>query len=229
MQQPQSEPTFSEKMEMTRNLMVFPALTVMVLLRNNLGYRLLNPLHIFSMALLLFVLGTLATNTPNHEALQLFGGLVFVFGFGQRFRRWIDYRRGLILHSYYVGDSIFESKRMPMFLRRNRRFTRIVDPLLCVIGGICLLGFCAPLGMWLIFSGFALRTVEDTVYRKSQNRDLDIIDAVIVSEVEAEKVEKFTRTSDPRRAQVIVEDAVPTGPGPDIEEQIKRRSAKRKT
>ena len=218
--------TFSDKMEMMRNLMVFPALTVMVLLRKNLGYRLLNPLHICGMALLLFVVGALAINTPRHEALQWFAGAVLFLGIGQRVRRMIDAWRGIRLHSYYIGDSMFVSKRMPKFLRRNRRFTRFFDPFVCIIVGVLLLEPCRPLGAWLILSGFALRVLESTVHKRSENRDLDTIDGMIASEVQAETVEEFMDGPDDRRQHQDAAEGIPTGLSSDIQRKIDQNRRK---
>ena len=224
-QPPQREPSFSEKMQMMENLMVFPALTVMVLLRKNLGYRLLSPPRICGMAFLLFVVGALATNTPNHEALQVFAGLVFFFGIGQRVHRWNDARRGIRQHSYYIGDSRFEFKRMPAFLRRNRRFTRFFDPLACVIGGVLLLELCRPLGLWLVFSGLALRVLESQVQRRSQNRDLDTLDSMIESEVQEEVVEHYAMRIHNQTDRTV--NGIPTGCAADIQKTILRRTTKR--
>lgn len=224
-QQPQREPTFPEKMQMVQNLMVYPALTVAVLLRKNLGYRLLNPLHICGMAFLLFVLGSMAGGVPNHEALQLFAVLVFFFGIAQRIRRWIDARRGIRLHSYYIGDSRFEFKRMPAFLRRNRRFTRLFDPLLCIISGVWLLEPCRPLGLWLLVSGCALRALESSVQRRSQERERDTLDNIIESEVQEEVVERYSMRIHNQTGGTV--NGIPTGCSADIEKTILRRKTKR--
>lgn len=224
--QPQREATFAEKMQFVQNLMFFPALSVMVLLRRNLGYRLLNPLHIAGVALVLFVFGALAIDIPNHEALQLFAGLVFVAGLAQRLRRWIDIRRGAQLHSFYVGDSRFERKWFPAFLRRNRRFTRIFDPLLCIIGGILLLEPCRPLALWFVLSGLALRFLECKVRRESQDRDFDTRDSMIESEIQEDVLEQYSmRIHKPSDGEV---NGIPTGYAADIQKTILRRRTKRK-
>lgn len=226
--QPDREMSLMEKMEAMRGMMGFPAMTVMVFLRHNLGYRFLHPGHLLSMGGILFVLGALAQDSPNHEALMLFGVLVPVLGLAQRFRRWLEIRRGVRLHSFYIGDSIFEAKWFPNFLKRKRRFTRIFDPLACVIGGACLLGVCPSLGMWLVFSGFALRVVEDTVYRQELNRDLDTLDGMIVSEVQAETVDRFAEPPAEVRQQQESNEGIATGLSEDIQQKIKQRGKPRR-
>jgi hypothetical protein len=223
--QPQREMSYAEKMELVQNLMTLPALTVMVCLRRNLGYRLLNPLHLLIMATVLCVIATFAQETPGSEWMPRFAAIMFIFGNGQRIRRWMDQRRGIRQHSYYIGDSIFAGKWLPAFLRRNRRFTRHFDPLACIIGGLCLLDASRGLAVWLVFSGLALRVLEDRVYRREQNQDLDTIDGMIASDVQAQAVEGFTAKPQARRQD---DQGIATGLSADIEQQIKHRNKKTK-
>jgi hypothetical protein len=225
--QPDQGMSFTEKMNVMRGLMGFPALTVMVFLRRNLGYRFLHVGHIFAMSGILFIVGTLATDSPNHEGLILFALLIPVFGLAQRFRRWLEMRRGIRQHSFYIGDSIFESKRTPKFLRR-RLIARFFDPLFCVFGGLALGNVCPLLGLWLILSGFALRVLEHTVYVKELNRDLDTMDGMIVSEVQADTVDHFSESPAEVRQQEQNREGIATGLSEDIQGKIKHRSQARR-
>ena len=221
--QPDRGLNFSEKMRMMENLMVFPALSVMVLLRKNLGYRLLNPGWLGGVALFLFVIGGLATGTPNHGALQWFAGLVLWAGLVQRLRRWRDLRRGVVAHSYYIGDSRLLCRWFPAFLRRNRRFTRFFDTSLCILGGVFLLEPCRPLGLWLLLSGFALRVLESRVLRRSRERDLDTVDSMIESEEQTETVEEFIERPRQNGHPQGAAGSIPTGLSPDLERLVKKR------
>jgi len=58
--QPQPGPTFAERYEFAKRLMEFPALTVMVFLRKDLGFRLLNPLRLLAVTVFLVVVSVFA-------------------------------------------------------------------------------------------------------------------------------------------------------------------------
>src|ERR1700677_5369907 len=102
----------------------FPALTLIVFLRRDIGYRLLNPFALFATFGLLAVVTLLAT--PGNEAarpwhLIIFCGGGFFNGLAQRIRRWRELNKGISQHSYFIGNSPFEFHWLPTCFRRNRR------------------------------------------------------------------------------------------------------------
>ena len=213
-------------MEFTKWLMSFPALTVMLLLRSNLGYRLLNPLALFGVSFAMAVIATWAAETtPYADALMLFAGLVFIGGIAERAKRWRELRRGMRLHSYYIGDSHLQRLKLPGFLRRNRRVERFIDPLICLLAGFPLVQFIPALGGWILFSGLCLRIVEDAVWKKQIERDLDTLDGMIESEVQEEVLEQYSvRIHQPSQGQG---EGIPTGYAADVQKTILRRTTKR--
>jgi hypothetical protein len=98
---------------------------------------------------------------------------------------------------------------------------RIADPFFCIFAGFVFLPESTALGFWLMIAGAALRIFEDVVFQKELNRDFDILDSVIISEVHSGTVEKFDDSA-PHTPQPS-SNAVPTGLAPDIEAHINRR------
>jgi hypothetical protein len=211
---------------MVQRIVPHLALTIMVILRNDLGYRLLNPLSLFATFGMLGVITILAT--PGHEAdrpydLLFFLGIGFASGMVQRIRGWWQLNRSNIQrHSYYIGTSPFDLPWMPNFLRRNRRISRWVDPLLCVMAGLALLPVSHFLAIWLIVAGYCLRAVEDMVWTRERTRVLDLVDNLIISGEQADTMERYEA---PVAQQQQHDEAIPTGIGADIESRIKQRKA----
>jgi hypothetical protein len=213
---------------MAQWLMQFPALTLMVFLRRDIGYRLLNPLILMAVFGILAVVSILAM--PGHEAarpvdLLIFAGLGFVAGIAQHIRRWWDRERNVRLHSYYIGTSPFEQRWLPAFFRRHRRAARFLDPLACAAIGLALLPFSRVLALWLVFSAFCLRVYEDGIFNREQKQALDIADSLIENEGQSRTIEQFSEPSAPGQTPPA-EAGVPTGIGADIYEQVKRRKNK---
>ena len=79
---------------MAKWLMQFPALSVMVFFRHDLGYRLLDPLRVLGITIFLIFFGVLAQ--PGNEsaepiALFYFGICFFVLAVAQRIKRWFQF------------------------------------------------------------------------------------------------------------------------------------------
>ncbi len=159
----------------------FPALTLMVITRRDIGYRLLNPLILIAVFGLLAVVTIVAT--PGNEAanpmhLLIFCGVGFFNGLAQRIRRWRDVNRGVASHSYYIGSSPFDFRWLPYFVRRNRRVSRYLEPALWAGIGLALFPYSRALAVWLVFAAFCLKGFEDQVFRRERNRDLDLGDNI---------------------------------------------------
>lgn len=215
--------SFADKMQLVHGVLQMSALTVIIFLRRRIGYRLLHPVQIIVMTFALILLSTFKQYTPNAEAMVVFAILMCVFGFLHKARSWQDMRRGLLNHSFYLGDSTFEAKFLPKFLTRNRRFTRTFDPLFCLGAGACLLDFSPVLGGWLIFSGFALCAVEHRAYQTHFERDLDTVDGLILSGVQADTAERYSES--PAAGQASGP-GISTGLSPDLENKIGQRQSK---
>jgi hypothetical protein len=199
----------------------FPALTIQVILRRDVGYRVLNPLKLIAVMGGLAVIAILAT-PGNEDArptdLLVFAGISFLFGLAQRIRRWLDVDKAARQHSYYVGSSPFDFRWLPNFIRRNRRVARYFDPLACALIGVTLLPYTRALAMWLIFSGFCLRALEHQIFAKERNRDLDLSDSVIMAEQQARNLDRMDQSQS--KTQHQADGGIPTGLGDDIHDHV---------
>jgi len=210
--------------ENSKWLMRYPAMTVMVFLRRDIGYRLLAPIPMIVMTGILMIVAAIIPpeNQGAHpEFLFWFAMLSLFLSSCQRTKRWREFKKGVLQHTYYIGTSPFDYRWLPQFCRRFRRMARFADPFFCIFAGIVLLPESTALGFWLMIAGAALRIFEDLVFQKELNRDFDILDSVITSEVHSSTVEKFDDSA-PHSPQPS-SNAIPTGMAPDIEANIKKR------
>ena len=225
--QPEQPKSFREQYAFALWLCQFPALSVMVFLRRDLGYRLLNPLSLIAVTGLLVVVSVLA-QPGNADArpvfLIVFALCFFSLGMFQRLKRWRELNRDVRQHSYYIGTSPFDFHWLPMIFRRNRRLARFIDPLFCALIGAAFIPFSHALAMWLLFSAFCLRAYEYAIHKKERHLNLDTLDGLIVSEAQAETVERFEPT--PGARPQPPSSGIPTGMGQDVGEHIKRRKTK---
>jgi hypothetical protein len=225
-QSDRSDPTLAQKAEIMTNIMIYPALTVMVFLRRDLGYRMVNPKWLTGVTLVEIVIAMIfhpRIGGPN--ALFFFAVTAFAFGMTQRFKRWKEFNRGVKQHSFYIGTSCFESPKLPEFLRRNRRIARTADPILCVLVGVYCWRYFPALGFWLFLSGMCLAGFEGDVHRRDRNQTLDMVDSIIVSEVQSDTIEEFEEA--PNATPQEPAPGIPAGLGDDIHDHLKRRQPKR--
>jgi hypothetical protein len=228
---PTERRSFIQDFLFAQSLMQYPALTLMLVTRRDVGYRLLNPLKLIAVTGSLAVIAILSM--PNNEAarpidLLIFAFVAFLSGLAQRIRRWWDLNQNVQQHSYYIGSSAFDFEFLPDFVRRNRRVARYVDPLVFALIGVALLPISRALAIWLVFSAFCLKGQEDMVFRRQRNRDLDLSDSILIAEQQVKTLERMERTQDAPQHQPDA--GVPTGMGDDIQGHIiisvKRRSQK---
>lgn len=203
--------------------MKFPALTLMVITRRDIGYRLLNPLILIAVFGLLAVVTIVAT--PGNEAarpmhLLIFCGVGFFNGLAQRIRRWKDVNRGGIHHSYYIGSSPFDFRWLPYFVRRNRRVARYCEPVFWAGVGLALFPYSRALAMWLVFAAFCLKGFEGQVFRRERNRDLDLTDSIIISEDQARLLDQYEQGLN--APQQNSSPTIPTGIGADIKAKVNK-------
>jgi hypothetical protein len=231
-QQPSLYESLTQNFYTVRWLIQFPALTVMVWLRRDLGFRMVSPVRIVPVTVFLFVISVLASNgNPDNRlwGLLIFALLTLAIGICQHVKRWFELGQKVKQHSYFLGTSRLNNFRwIPDFLRHERRLERFADPIFCVLIGFAVLPLSHALGMWLVFSGFCLRAYEYSIYMRDRNLNLDILDGMIRSEQQNETVEEFETKSDWRKNDNS--NGLPTGLGEDLESQItislKTRKAK---
>jgi hypothetical protein len=215
---PSQNLTWGQKIETAAYWARIPALTLMVFLRRDLGYRVLNPLWLIGVAIFMAMIAGLSN--PNHrpDDLVIFALMVLTLGFYQRYNRWLDLRRGVKSHTYHSGTSIFRRLHWPEFLRNDRRVERKIDPLISAMTGIVLMQFTRVLGLWIIFASFCLLLFEEVAFRKEFHRDLDTLDGMVNAEFQGETVEHFSPPTDAQAQEAS--EGIPTGLGDDIKERI---------
>jgi len=209
---------------MAQWLMQFPALSVMVFFRHDLGYRLLDSPRVLGITIFLVFFGVLAQ--PGNEdaepiALFYFGISFFVLAVVQRIKRWTQFNRAVRQHSYYIGTSPFAFRWLPAFMHRNRRVARFIDPLFCGLFGFVCFPLSHALACWLVFSAGCLRAYEYMIHERDRNLDMDTIDGLINAENQGQTVEQFENVQQARPQQQAT--GIPTGLGEDVREHINRR------
>jgi len=225
--QQQNIPPFWQRVENTQWWMKYPALTVMVFLRRDIGYRFLDPRHLLTVTGILAAFSIMVQPAPPRsgpQALLWFAILAFLFGIGQRNKRMKELKQGIVQHSYYIGTSIFDFRWLPAFCRNDRRMARFFDPIVCFVIGVAVFRASCMLCYWLVFAAVCLRCFEDAVHRRERNRDLDMLDNLILSGIHSNTVEQFEKPPAALPQQAAT--GVPTGLAPDIAEHIERRNLK---
>lgn len=218
--------SLGEKTDFVRKLMAFPALSVMVFLRRDLGYRILNPAWLIGVTLVEIVIASLNRPTSANSLNGLLAFALATFGIGmiQRFKRWREIAKGVRQHSFYIGTSDFDFRWLPASLRRNRRIARTIDPLFCIIAGLIARQYAPALGFWLVFAGVCLAGFEADVHRRELDRKLDLVDGLIGSEFQGDIVEQFDEAPDSRSQQP--NSGVASGMADDIHENLRRRKSR---
>ncbi len=221
---------FWEQVAIARHLTKLPALTIMVFLRNDIGYRFLNTVHLALICgslvvVSIFLVATGASEQDRVGDLFIFALLAFLFGGFQQAKRFHEHKRGILQHSFYIGTSGFSKGRLtPAFLRRERRCERFVEPGIVIFIAFHYLPISPILCLWVIFAALCLCHFEGRIRRRELNERLDMLDGLVESEVKTKEVDTF---EPPPKAQPKPKKrtttGVPTGIGPDIAKQIRRR------
>ena len=203
----------------------YPAFTLMVITRRDLGYRVLKPTTILLTFGVLSIIAILAT--PGHEAdrpmdILLFSGFGFFAALVERNRREKEHKRGIRQHSYYIGTSTLEFHWLPNFIRRDRRVARIVDPIFWTIVGFLLLPYSRALGIYLIFAASCLRVFEHQLFQRERKREFDMIDSLIEAQGQAQTLDQHEEPQNPQRH--FNHPGVPTGLGKDIQKKIQKQN-----
>jgi hypothetical protein len=225
--------TWVERVNLIRTLSLFPAITVMVILRRRLGFRMMKPTWLVVMAVIMLVASVAAPSFmhPFAFAMPIYAIVMLGLGLWHRRQRWNELCRGERWHTYSPGVSYFESLPLPPVLRSDRRINRWLDPAaVLVVGALVAALLSQGLGVWIMLSAFFLYVFENDIYEKQLNQDLDTLDGLFASEVQSEVVERFAggKVADAIPQPLEETGGIPTGLAPDIAKQVAVRRAKRK-
>jgi hypothetical protein len=225
--------TIRQKMDFVRAVSIYPALTVMVFIRRKIGFRMVKPtwLVILTVLMLLGLVFFSGFARPFPFLVVLYALSMLGLGLFQRWKRWGDLCGGVRWHTYSPGVSYLERLPLPDFFRSNSRVNRFLDPAAVALVGVPIAFLSLGLGLWIIFAALFLYVYEQSAYDHALARDLDTLDGLIASEVQAETVKHFEQPQPEQKQRSIEETAgIPTGLAPDIQLQIElRRAKKRKT
>lgn len=217
-----------------QHLAIFPAITIMVFIRRKVGFRMLKPSRLIGMALFLWFINGICNIDflifhPAGVFFSEFPLVMLVAGFWQRNRRWRELCKGESWHSLSPGISLLEMLPLPAFLKGQRRIYRFVEPaMLFILAMLIGIFLSEALARWIAVSSIALFIFEQTLFEKQLDRDLDILDGLVASQVASETVEHFTGPQPDEQQRTLQDTAgIPTGVAFDIHKQIELRRAKR--
>ena len=225
MNQPQQkfeQRPLGQQIQTVRNLMPYPALPTMCILRPDLGYRLVNPAWLGPVTAV--EIGLAVCFPPAGNGINpLFDFALVTFGLGiyQRFQGWRKIEAGINDHTFYMGTSRLRFSWLPEVFKKNRRCERFLDPILAFAVGTVLLPVWPLFGFWVCVTAACLRFFESEIYTKEKNERLNITDGMITSQIQAQVVEKFEGGSAAGAQQPPAE--VSTGMDDDILARINRK------
>ena len=225
----------AEKMKILQFLAFFPALTQMVFTRERLGFRLLKPSNLLGITMFIWFIQSICSLNLLifHPVGAIFSAFPWIFlaaGFWQRRKRWQELVNGECWHTFSSGISFLEKLPfIPRYLRDQRRIYRWLEPALCFFLAMGVGILLSPaLARWMALAAIATAIYEQNAYDKQLERDLDILDSLVASEVQNQAVMHFTgpqaNVQDLSLAQTS---GVSTGAAHDIKKQIERLRAKR--
>ena len=229
MTKPQSTPEASRQMSLRDKadgmvrLASYPALSLMLFLRRDIGSRVLAP-GVGIIALIIIMLSAFVRPQNRPKDLFIFGLIVLIEGCRQRYLRWQEFHQGVRQHSFYIGCSRFKNEHTPPFLSQKRRIERFVDYGVAFAVGTLLLHLSPALGAWIMFAAVCLGVLETAVHLKLTSDQLDMVDGLVKSEVQSDAVDRFAEADSV--AGQLGGQALPTGIGADIAGHLERQNSR---
>lgn len=192
------------------------ALPPLILLRRQLGLRLLHPGRVF-LASALVVAGPHATNVfyrqpLNTPVLAILAGIVFSVGMRHRLGHSRELAVGASqIHTLETGQSLLA----PLLHIRSMRLAAGVDAAACIVAGYLATYVCAPLGVFVMLCGAALALVEFRAHAVERRDFLDAHDSLREAERHGRMAEHHSGAfhRSPARPQA---GGTPAGAGDDI-------------
>ncbi len=225
-QQSFDDMSWLEKMDFVRKFSKFPAITVMVFIRRRIGFRMMNPtwLLILGIAMLLTPLLLSSVAQPFGFIMVIYALAMFGLGHWHRWQRWKELCEGVHWHTFSPGISYFEKLKLPVFLKSHYRVNRWLDPAAVFVAGFLIGAVLShALGIWIMFSALFLYVFEQDLYERALNRDLDTLDGMFMSKVQADLVKEFDPKAPKEQQQRSMDETagIPTGLAPDIQVRVR--------
>jgi hypothetical protein len=213
--------TWLEKVDLIRMFALFPAITVMVFIRQKVGFRLCRPTWLIVLTSIMLMVPVVfkTAAAPFGFVMPIYAITMLCLGVWHRKQRWEDFGSGVLWHTYSPGISYLEMLPfMPSFCKSRDRVRRFLDPaaisIIALLVGVLL---NRALGGWLMFSALALFIYEQNLYTKHLAGIMDTYDAMCCAKAQ-EKIVEFLEGDHSPEQQCSIEDTVgiPTGIAPDI-------------
>jgi len=112
-------------------------------------------------------------------------------GLFQRRARWNDLLDGVKWHTRSRGVPYL--KRLLGRLMPETHIVRFADPAAVFLTGLAVLIFSRALGLWLVFSAFALYIVEQVIYETELDKELDMLDTLVNAETVTENLRHWKK------------------------------------
>lgn len=225
-QQPQQQnqpPSIREGIEFANWLSIFGAISVLVFWRKDLGARILSGKTLVFLPTFIMCVALFFKPIPRSEDLVAFAVAFPIAGIRQRLKRASEYQKNVPIHSYYIGTSPLDSLPVFAFCRRHRRMARFADPLAIGIMGIIIFQFSPLLGAWITLAAASVFRLELAVFFLERNRQMNIVDALVSSQIQGEHVEKFNPLPQATEHSSHKPQSIPTGLSADIQKNMHRK------
>ena len=169
--------------------MLFPALTLMIILRRKIGHALLHPGGLIAGALLLIYVPYYHNGGIYSVPFLILGLVVLVAGFVQRRHAWRAIVRGDAWHTQHLGIS-----RLTFLPLHPYDVRRYIEPLLCFgLGAFIAIYVTEGFGIWLEVSGAALLLLEKYAYDEWKARTLANMDRLYEAGMHGQAAEHFSQ------------------------------------
>ena len=221
-----SDLSWLKKLEITRALMEFPAQLVLVFTRVGLGLRTIKLKWFAAVGALILILANEKPELfePFPSLAVTFAITMFGFAWTIRNRRWKQFYQRVYWHSRTHGISFLENCPLPGFMRQQFRIYRILEPI-CIIaaGAMISTALCRILGVGIALCGFAVHIVEQKIYEKQRELEIDERDLEIEAAYRAERMKQGGEMWDGQSVRMPGKIGVPAGFAADVERQMRRR------
>ena len=239
--------TFLEKLEAFQQCFIFPAMTVLPVVRRRMGLRSLKGFYFW---LPLAIMAFIGVQFSKSHALTYFAAVVAIAALWQRRNRWKEIRSGELWHTRSLGVCLWEflpdiqppvpkpgeAQKPPSpllkvgpFFQTDRRLYRWIDPLCIFAIGLALLHFDPVFGGWIMFAAISIRVTEEYVWEKSIEAMLDQYDGLITAEQQNEALQELRRGHPTTGADgVSVPRPAPAPPPKGVAEDLREQVAARK-
>ena len=243
-----SQETLLEKIEAFQQFFIFPAMTILPVVRRRIGLRSLKGFYFW---LPLAVMGAVGYQYSTSHVLAYFAVFVAGVALWQRRNRWKEIRSGKLWHTRSLGVSLWEFLpdlrpkapepgeepkppssllKIGPFFQTDRRLYRWIDPLCIFIIGLIVFRFDQVFGGWIMFSAVSLRITEEYIWEKSIEALLDQYDGLITAEQQNEALQALRRGHPTTGADGVeiprpAPAPPPNGVAEDLREQVAARKA----